>query len=123
MSQILKDFVKFWIISTILIGFLINKSNCNPRTALKSELSLEEDKRSTVEETSSEDQLTESDELTDRKKLLNILKMNLLLNDMPKRKPFSKRGKTYVRLLNKKAGYYNRPCLVNVMSCYFFGIN
>lgn len=33
-----------------------------------------------------------------------------------------KRGKTYIRLVNKKDGYYNRPCLVNVISCYFFGL-
>lgn len=43
-------------------------------------------------------------------------------NEMDKFKSrvFYKRGKAYVRLINKKGGYYNRPCLVNVISCYFF---
>lgn len=66
--------------------------------------------------------LTESEE-QDRKSLLNLLRMSIILRDLPKRRSFNKREKTYVRLVNKKGGYYNRPCLVNVMSCYFFGLN
>ena len=68
------------------------------------------------------DLLTESEE-QDRKTLLNLLRMSIILREIPKRRSFNKREKTYVRLINKKGGYYNRPCLVNVMSCYFFGLN
>lgn len=31
-----------------------------------------------------------------------------------------KKGKTFIRIADKKGGYYTRPCLVNVISCYFF---
>jgi hypothetical protein len=33
-----------------------------------------------------------------------------------------KRSKSNIRFLNKKGnGYYTRPCLVNVLSCYYLG--
>lgn len=109
--------MKLWLLGLLVLA-LVAKAEHFSRQDTSEQLN----EYDTKEDAIKSDLLTESEE-QEGKNLLNLIRMSLVLRDVPRRRSFSKRGKTYVRLINKKGGYYNRPCLVNVMSCYFFGLN
>lgn len=122
MKQIGKYFLEFSLLGLLMVSLATKAEHFAPQDS-SDQLSEYDTREDAIKPNAFDDQLLTESEEQDTKSLLNLLRMRLLLSDVPRRRSFSKRGKTYVRLINKKGGYYNRPCLVNVMSCYFFGLN